>query len=316
MRQRFESRFIGTFAAAGFVLGAAGLAPAAEPDSSPRAHSAPAAATAPAPSTTTQPARHASTRGVALSADELFSAVSPAVALIEVRDAQNRSIGQGSGFFISADGLLVTNFHVIGGATSATVRCSGGATTVAVEGIASADEASDLVLLKVKGESFPFLTVDDGAAPPPVGTRVFAIGNPYGLTNTLSEGLVSGLRTKTDSRPALIQTSAPISPGSSGGPLVCADSTVIGVTSSGLMDGQNLNFAVPADLVRKLIASRDANKELRSLASASAAATASGFISGRDMGRLMEICIAVDRGRIPEATAMLKVLRGKQETPV
>jgi len=193
---------------------------------------------------------------------DLYAWASPAVVRVVVRDEKFKVLGFGSGFFVSADGLLVTNHHVIEGANFATILLSNNA-TLFVEGVAATDPKNDLALLKVNGADLSFLSVD-ADLPPKVGARVYAIGNPKGMTNTLSEGLVSGLR-KVGQQPAVIQTTAPISKGSSGGPLLTADGKVIGVTSAFLAKGQNLNFAVPAGEVRKLL--RDRGK-LRTLASA------------------------------------------------
>ncbi len=185
-----------------------------------------------------------------LSPADLFAKASPAVVRVVVRDKDYKVVGMGSGFFVSADGLLVTNYHVIKGAAFATVRLSNNA-TLFVNGVAATDPDADLALLKVNGADLPFLTVSVGH-PPTVGVRVYAIGNPKGLTNTLSEGLISGLR-KVGSQLRAIQTTAPISRGSSGGPLLAASGEVVGVTSAYIISGQNLNFAVPAGEVTRLL---------------------------------------------------------------
>lgn len=183
------------------------------------------------------------------SPDVLFSTHSPAVVRVIAHDS-NFNARLGSGFFISKDGLLVTNYHVIREADFAMVLRDDN-TTLYVEGIAAEDKDADLALLKVNVKDVPFLTI--GAdEPPKVGTKVYAIGNPDGLTNTLSEGLISGLRNVANQL-AAIQTSAAISHGSSGGPLLTADGLVVGVTSATVVDGQNLNFAVPAAQVRQLM---------------------------------------------------------------
>jgi tetratricopeptide (TPR) repeat protein len=202
-----------------------------------------------------QPAADAGKAG--LSAEQVFSRVSPAVVRVVVRDRQFKEIGLGSGFFVTADGLLVTNHHVVRGAEFATVLRDDGS-SLFVEGILALDEDHDLAVLKVNGTGLPCLEVAPAAAPP-VGTRVYAIGNPQGLTNTLSDGLVSGIR-KESGEVREIQTTASISPGSSGGPLVDAQGRVVGVTRAFLVDGQALNFAVPAAAVRALLAKAAAGK--------------------------------------------------------
>ena len=200
--------------------------------------------------------------GAELTADVLFASASPSVVRIVTRDEDFRVTGFGSGFFISDDGLIVTNYHVIRGAVFASVVRSDNS-TLFVEGLLAADPNADLALLKVTGTGFPALPVGD-TKPPNIGTRVFAIGNPEGLTNTLSEGLISGVREWREGVTA-VQTTAPISHGSSGGPLMTADGTVVGVTAAFKADGQSLNFAIAASAVQKLIESEG---ELHRLASA------------------------------------------------
>ncbi len=201
----------------------------------------------------------------ALSAEQVFSKVSPAVVRVVVRDREFKQIGLGSGFFVAADGLLVTNHHVVRGAESATVLRADGS-TLFVDGVLAIDDGRDLAILKVNGTRLPCLEVATGDAPPPVGTQVYAVGNPMGLTNTLSNGLISGIR-KEGGEVREIQTTAAISHGSSGGPLVDAQGRVVGVIRSYVAEGQSLNFAVPAVAVRGLLA-KAATGKLAPLASA------------------------------------------------
>jgi tetratricopeptide (TPR) repeat protein len=190
-----------------------------------------------------------------LSPDRLFARVSPAVVQVMTLDARLRPLSQGSGFFVTADGLLVTNYHVIEGAGSAKVLVAGGA-ELAVEGAVAVNASADLALLKVSARGMPFLRLADDALPA-IGAKVYAVGSPEGLTNTLSEGLVSGVRTLQRGG-ARIQTSAPISHGSSGGPLLGADGAVLGVTCASIVSGQNLNLAIPASEVATLIRAQSA----------------------------------------------------------
>ena len=194
--------------------------------------------------------------------DVLFAHASPSVVRIVTRDEDFRIMGFGSGFFVSQEGLIVTNYHVIRGAIFASVVRSDNS-TLFVEGLLASDPKADLALLKVTGSGFPVLPVGD-VEPPKIGTKVFAIGNPEGFTNSLSEGLISGVREWGEGVSA-VQTTAPISHGSSGGPLMTADGTVVGVTAASRVDGQSLNFAIAASAVRKLI---DSQGELHRLASA------------------------------------------------
>jgi S1-C subfamily serine protease/Tfp pilus assembly protein PilF len=196
------------------------------------------------------------------SPEELFATAAPAVVRIEVRDAGFRQIGLGSAFFVSSDGLLVTNYHVIEKAKFASIRM-GNKTTLFVEGIAAVNAKADLALLKVNVKDQAFLTLNSGQ-PPKVGVKVYAIGSPKGLENTFSDGMISGHRVLNGVK--MIQISVPTSRGSSGGPLLTGDGKVVGVTTSGYLSGQNLNFAVQASQVAELV--RNRGSKLQSLASA------------------------------------------------
>lgn len=232
-------------------------------------------------------------------ADELFTSHSPAVVRVIARGS-NFSVMQGSGFFVSSDGLLVTNYHVIRGAEFASILRDDN-TTLFVEGIAAEDKDSDLALLKVNVTEVPFLRVGADELPK-VGTKVYAIGNPEGLTNTLSEGLVSGLRTRANQKVA-IQTSAAISHGSSGGPLLTSDGVVIGVTSAMAIDGQNLNFAVPASQVRQLVSHRG---EVQKFASA-------GALDSSQAGAFAAVWTAIDQRQFATASKLLSAMRSEQK---
>jgi S1-C subfamily serine protease len=181
---------------------------------------------------------------------ELFKRISPSVVRIIAIDKNGRPMGQGSGFVATESGLVVTNYHVVKGSATLAVLLEGNQ-KLDVAGIAAVDPDGDLALVKTSGAIPAVLKVAAGGLPE-VGSRTYAIGNPLGLTNTLSEGLVSGLRKENDSL-TFIQTSAPISPGSSGGPLVDEEGQVLGVTTSCFVAGQNLNFAVQAARIRKLL---------------------------------------------------------------
>lgn len=231
-----------------------------------RSAGSPEASQTPSPprSASVQPPSHAliaPANGTPLTAQSLFARSAPAVVRVTVRDAELREIGLGSGFFIKPDGTLITNCHVIAGAKFAAVLLPTGA-TLFVDGVLASDEDNDLAVLKVNGTDLPYLSLADPGEIPGVGARVYAIGNPQGLTNTLSEGLVSGVRKNPLGEVIAVQTSAAISPGSSGGPLLDSNGRVVGVTTASLGEGQNLNFAVPCSSVRSVLAKIATNKRL------------------------------------------------------
>lgn len=180
----------------------------------------------------------------------LLKQVQPSTVLITIYDAQGNQSGQGSGFFISKEGEVITNWHVINDASSAMVKTSTGA-TFKVKGVVAKDEKRDIakMVLEAKDVSFPYLKLSSTI--PNVGEQIFVVGSPYGLESTVSDGLVSAVR-KTPDIGQIIQISAPISPGSSGSPVINLNGQVVGIATFQLVKGQNLNFAISAIEVAKL----------------------------------------------------------------
>jgi|SRR5579859_667813 len=185
-----------------------------------------------------------------LSDQELFVLASPAVVLIETYDQEGHKRGLGSGFVASSDGSVVTNYHVIRGAYRATAK-TGDNTLRQVTGVVGYDPEHDVAVIQVQGASPASLRLGtaDGLHP---GDRLVAIGAPLGLQNTLSEGIVSGLRG------SVIQMSTAISPGSSGGPVLNSTGEVVGVSVAYKPGGENLNFAVPIEWAKPYLGSAPA----------------------------------------------------------
>ncbi|MFA4904298.1 MAG: trypsin-like peptidase domain-containing protein [Desulfobaccales bacterium] len=173
---------------------------------------------------------------------ELIKKVSPAVVTVAGFNAQGKVIRIGSGFFVDAQGHLITNLHVIKGVARAEVKLPKGEVYPLTEMVA-ADDKADLVKLVVNLPGGPphYLTVS--GARPEVGEHVVVLGSPLGLEHTVTDGMVSAIRTIKD-RGEFLQISAPISPGSSGGPVVNMKGQVIGIATFQVR-GQNINFAVP-----------------------------------------------------------------------
>lgn len=194
----------------------------------------------------------------------LVKKVQPAVVLITIYDAQGNESGQGSGFFINQKGEIITNWHVISDASSAMVKTTTGA-MFKVKGIVAKDEKRDLakIVLDAKDISFPFLSMS--SVVPNIGEQIFVIGSPYGLESTVSDGLVSALREIPDVG-NIIQISAPVSPGSSGSPVINLNGQVVGIASFQSIKGQNLNFAISAEDIIEL--SKIAQKSVMPLGSA------------------------------------------------
>lgn len=237
---------------------------------------------------------------------ELFAQKSPAVILIVGQNGRGGVVGLGSGFFISSDGVIVTNHHVAQMAPSLTVRCSNGR-SLRVETIMASDPKADLAILKVAATDLPFIELTDRT--PVIGTKVYAIGNPEGLTNSFSEGLISGLR-DWGSRGRFLQTTAPISSGSSGGPLMTADGRVVGVTTATLGEGQNLNLAVPASRIFPLLRSHLAAPEAPPSIVGTRSDTTPAATTAPSMDRVWALA---ESGKYAEAMALLKTLKTTHE---
>jgi tetratricopeptide (TPR) repeat protein len=181
----------------------------------------------------------------ALSPQELFKRVSHSVFIVEVVNKRGSLIATGSGVAMESD-KVVTNNHVIKGGASLRIR-QGDRTWPAH--VTHVDSYHDLCLLTVEGLKAPVVPVRLSSVLT-VGERVYSIGAPEGLELTISEGLISGLREFKQAR--IIQTSAAISHGSSGGGLFDAQGQLVGITSLFLKEGQNLNFALPGEWVLAL----------------------------------------------------------------
>jgi hypothetical protein len=235
---------------------------------SPPAVVSPGSPPAESPATPPAPAgQGASTQDVAT----LYRKIGPSVVAIYTYNERRENIGRGSGFFHGASGSVVTNLHVLRSAYSAQIKTAGGK-VYPVAGVAARDAAGDLALLAVNmpwGESFP-LTVT--ANLPEVGERVVVIGSPFGLEQTVSDGIVSAIR-ESDLRGRVLQITAPISPGSSGSPVVNLRGEVVGVAFSQFSGGQNLNFCIAGERVVRLTAASGPPVSLAGGAAASAIAS-------------------------------------------
>ncbi len=156
-------------------------------------------------------------------------------------DNISQPLGYGSGFII-ADELIVTNVHVVEGAGSAYVLLNGQEKKYTVSGYVAIDRTNDLIILKVPGLAGSKLNLGSEIFPE-IGEKIYAVGNPKGLNGTFSEGIISGIRELVTNQ--VLQITAPISPGSSGGPVLNSAGQVVGIAFASYSEGQNLNFAIP-----------------------------------------------------------------------
>jgi cytochrome c-type biogenesis protein CcmH/NrfG len=182
---------------------------------------------------------------VSLSPQQIFDSIAPSVFIVEALDSEGKVAGFGSGVAVGHD-QIVTNKHVIDARVS--IRVTRGEETWRAT-ITHADPDHDLCKLKVQGLDAPPVKVR-ASSDLRVGDRVYAIGAPKGLELTFSEGIISSLREYGDVH--VIQTTAAISQGSSGGGLFDGRGRLVGITTAMLLEGQSLNFAVPGEWVLAL----------------------------------------------------------------
>jgi len=182
-------------------------------------------------------------------------------AVVQVRTPE----GLGSGFFINADGYLITNFHVIEGETEISVevyhQTDGqlARDTYKQVRIVAINKFHDLALLHIEDKATPkfkFITLGSADALT-VGDSVFAIGSPLGLERTVTQGIIS-TKTRELEGELYLQTTAQINPGNSGGPLFNMAGDVVGVTNMKITFGEGLGFAIPVELVKNFLDHRDA----------------------------------------------------------
>ena len=189
-----------------------------------------------------------STNNTALDGSEIFKRYNSAVFMVYTTDGSN--VYQGSGFFIGEDGLAVSNYHVFKGTGigEEAIKMPGDNTAYKISEIYQRSEDEDFILFRVGYENDTYLPI--ASTRPEIGQRVFAIGSPRGLENTFSSGEVSQWRGDN-----LMQISALIDHGSSGGALINEYGEVVGITSGTFADGSqaNLNYAWSIDVVKPYI---------------------------------------------------------------
>lgn len=181
-----------------------------------------------------------SNAGNGLSPVALFEKASASVVRINTTDIAGMALGVGSGVVIG-DGLVITNCHVARTGPRIVVKHGNDQYDARIDRV---DDEFDLCRLAVFGLRAPAVSIGRSSSLK-VGQKVFAIGSPQGLDLTLSDGLVSALRTTNDVN--VIQTSAPVSQGSSGGGLFTETGELVGIVTFQMKNGQNLNFAVAAE---------------------------------------------------------------------
>ena len=191
-----------------------------------------------------------------LSLAPLVEKMSPVVAYIEVtgstpygRDVQ---LGQGSGFLISDDGYILTNHHVVKGSTSVNVRLSSEKSYKGT--VVGIDDSLDIAVVKINAQNLPYAKLGK-SEDIRVGDWVVAIGNPYGLSHSVTSGIISAKNRTLGAGPYddYLQTDASINPGNSGGPLFNLKGEVVGINTMIDARAQGIGFSVPIDSVQRVL---------------------------------------------------------------
>ena len=194
----------------------------------------------------------------AQTAQEIAKKAFGSTVLLVMEDGNGRPLSLGSGFFVR-NGEIASNLHVVEGAARGYAKLVGEKTKYDIEGITAVDAERDLVVLKISAGRLQALPLGNSDVVQ-VGEPVYAVGNPQGLEGTFSQGIVSSIREIGTDK--LLQITAPISPGSSGGPVLNGKGEVIGVSVATFRGGQNLNFAIPSNYLKALLGKAGSVKPL------------------------------------------------------
>jgi S1-C subfamily serine protease len=188
----------------------------------------------------------------------VVDAIGPTVVSIHVggtAENQNEMTGAGSGVIVTPDGYILTNSHVVHGASRLQVTLTDGRTFGA--SLVGEDPSTDLAVIRVDAFGLPYAALGDSAALR-VGQLVIAIGNPFGFQSTVSTGVISALGRSLRAQSGrlienIVQTDVPLNPGNSGGPLVDSRGRVIGINTAIIRMAQGISFSVPVNTARWVI---------------------------------------------------------------
>ena len=184
-----------------------------------------------------------------LNAEQIYEKYNDAVVMIKSIGFNGKLKGQGSGIIINDSGYVVTNYHNFKESERILIEHFG--KQYSGDLIVGADIIRDLLIIKLKGNQFPSIKQAD-LSKVRVGQKIFTLGSPWGLENTLSEGIISKIGYYPQFNRNYIQFTAPISPGSSGGAVINSRGELIGISSAGVVPGQNLNLAIPVDEIKNV----------------------------------------------------------------
>lgn len=186
-----------------------------------------------------------------MSSEEIYELASPVTVEIQVTTDDGTSTG--TGFFDDSDGTIITNYHVIEGGYEGIVKIKNGG-KFDIESILGFDEELDIAIIKIEYQSEYVL--NKRTTELTTGEKVYTIGSSEGLTDSFSSGIISAVNRDIAGK-SFIQTTAPISHGNSGGPLIDRFGNVIGITSAGIEEGQNLNLAISVSEIENIARDKD-----------------------------------------------------------
>jgi tetratricopeptide (TPR) repeat protein len=180
----------------------------------------------------------------------LIKKVEPSIVVIMTYGRDGKILGQGSGFFINKEGDVITNSHVLQDASRAAIKTTDGK-EYPIKKVLAEDKEGDLIRVSVDISEKAVRPLPVTTKLPEVGERIIVMGTPLGLDKTVSDGIVSAVR-DIPTFGNIIQVTAPISPGSSGSPVINMKGEVIGIAAFFVVAGQNLNFAIPGERIARL----------------------------------------------------------------
>jgi len=185
--------------------------------------------------------------------EKLAQLVKPSVVVIESVDRMGREGGRGTGFVVRGDGVIATNFHVIGEHRDFSIRFADGK-SFRPKSILGVDRERDLALVKIDAKNLPTLELGDSSKVDP-GQSVFALGNPLGYSHSVSRGVVAAIREleEGDGKP-MVQVAIPIEPGSSGSPTLDLEGRVIAILA--IKSGGAMGFGIPSNALKDLLANQ------------------------------------------------------------
>lgn len=229
--------------------------------------------------------------------------------LLVMENANDQPLSLGSGFFVRDD-EIASNLHVVEGAVMGYAKLIGEKKKYDIAGITAIDAQRDLVILNISGGRSQALTLGNSDSVQ-VGESVFAVGNTQGLEGTFSQGIVSSIRDVGTDK--LLQITAPISPGISGGAVLNGKAEVIGVSVVTFRGGQNLNFAIPSNYLRALIGKAGSAKPIQGVKSSTRQQSIFGDLGVKSTEGVVGTNFTYDSSQFPNGNYSLSIINKLRE---